>query len=179
MLLKKRYNRKKAVAYAFEWAYLRNPKYYDFENLGGDCTNFTSQALYAGSGIMNHDPNFGWYYYDVNNRSPSWTSVEFLHRFLVNNKGVGPVAVEVDISQVVPGDFVQIAFDGEKFAHSPFIISVGDTPAPENILVAAHSEDANCRPLSTYDYSSARFLHITHVNFWDSKIKHSKWSKKT
>lgn len=34
----KEYNRDKAVAYAHRWAYDRNPAYYDFSNIGGDCT---------------------------------------------------------------------------------------------------------------------------------------------
>ena len=37
------YDRERAVAYAHQWAYSRNPAYYDFSVLGGDCTNFISQ----------------------------------------------------------------------------------------------------------------------------------------
>jgi len=162
----KPYDREKALAYAHRWAFGRNPRYYDFERLGGDCTNYTSQVLYAGSGVMNPTPTFGWYYYSLNNRAPAWTGVEYLYRFLVNNKGVGPVAVETDMYGVVPGDIVQISFDGNVFAHSPVIVAVGDPPDPSNILVAAHSYDADYRPLDTYDYKKLRFLHITHVNVW-------------
>lgn len=46
------YNRRAAVAYAHKWAYSRNPAFYDFSEIGGDCTNFASQCLYAGTGIM-------------------------------------------------------------------------------------------------------------------------------
>lgn len=28
----------------------RSPAYYDFSRIGGDCTNFASQGLYAGAG---------------------------------------------------------------------------------------------------------------------------------
>lgn len=59
------YNRANAVAYAKKWAYGRNPKYYDFSDLGGDCTNFASQCIYAGSGVMNYTPTYGWYYISV------------------------------------------------------------------------------------------------------------------
>ena len=48
------YDRGAAVHYAHRWAYDRNPAYYDFSELGGDCTNFASQCLYAGSGVMDH-----------------------------------------------------------------------------------------------------------------------------
>ena len=31
-----RYDRPAAVAYAHRWAYGRNPRYYDYERVGGD-----------------------------------------------------------------------------------------------------------------------------------------------
>jgi hypothetical protein len=162
----KAYNRDQAVTYAHKWAFGRNPRYYDFEHLGGDCTNFASQVLYAGAGAMNPKPTLGWFYYSLNKRAPAWTGVEQLHRFLVTNKGVGPVAIVTDISQVLPGDLVQISFDGRSFVHSPVIVSVGEERSPEQILIAAHSYDADNRPLNTYPYARLRFLHITHVNTW-------------
>ena len=47
------YDEAAAVAYARRWALLRNPAYLDFHGLGGDCTNFVSQCLYSGAGVMN------------------------------------------------------------------------------------------------------------------------------
>ena len=41
------YDRNRAVEYAHKWAYGRNPAYYDFEYLGGDCTNFASEVIYV------------------------------------------------------------------------------------------------------------------------------------
>lgn len=38
----KSYDRPAALAYARKWALGRNPAFLDFENLGGDCTNFIS-----------------------------------------------------------------------------------------------------------------------------------------
>ena len=54
------YDRSAAVAYARKWAFGRNPEYYDFGGIGGDCTNFVSQCLYAGAGVMNFTPELGW-----------------------------------------------------------------------------------------------------------------------
>ena len=76
------YDRKAAVLYAHQWAYGRNPRFYDYENLGGDCTNFTSQCIYAGSGIMNFTPTFGWYYIDANQKAPAWTGAPYPWNFL-------------------------------------------------------------------------------------------------
>ena len=90
-----KYNRQKAYEYSKKWALKRNPKYYDFDNVGGDCTSFVSQCIYAGSGYMNYTPNLGWYYINGNKKSPSWSGVEFLYDFLIKNKGVGPYGKDI------------------------------------------------------------------------------------
>lgn len=164
MLRLRPYDRAAAVLYAHQWAYGRNPAYYDYEKIGGDCTNFASQCIYAGSGIMNFTPTFGWYYIDANRKAPAWTGVEYLRNFLTRAApSVGPVALEGTIEQLMPGDIVQLSFTGEGFQHSPVVVSVGKPAAPENVLLAAHSYDADDRPLSTYEYKAARYLHITGV----------------
>ena len=155
------YNREKAVAYARRWALSRNPAYYNFEEIGGDCTNFASQCIYAGAGIMNYTPTFGWYYNSASDRTASWTGVEFLYDFLINNASVGPFAREVSQNEIQPGDIVQLGTLSGRFYHSPVIIET----EPE-ILIAAHTYDALDRPLSSYSYQKARFLHIEGVRTW-------------
>ena len=156
------YNRMAAVAYAHRWAYDRNPRYYDYERVGGDCTNFASQCLYAGTGIMNFTPTFGWYYRNANDKSPSWTGVEYFRNFLIEKAiKTGPFAIETDIFGIEPGDFVQLNLDeDEGFEHTPIIVERGEVPTLENVLVAAHSQDVDFRPLSTYPFTSIRYLHI-------------------
>ncbi len=158
------YDRNAAVEYAHRWALGRNPAYFDFSNLGGDCTNFASQCLFAGTGIMNFTPEFGWYYIDVEDRSPSWTGVSFFWDFMTRAQvSDGPFGLSTTMNFLRPGDFVQIRFanSGDVFAHTPVIVSVGFPPALDNILVAAHSNDADNRPLSTYEnVAEFRFLHI-------------------
>ena len=75
----------------------------------------------------------------------------------------GPFGVESTVRLIRPGDFVQLRFEssGEEFAHTPVVVSVGFPPALDNILVAAHSNDADNRPLSSYEkVLEMRFLHI-------------------
>ena len=159
-----RYNREAVVSYAHEWAYRRNPDYYDFSMLGGDCTNFASQCIYAGAGIMNYTPTFGWYYRSANDRTPSWTGVQFLYDFLTRNMGPGPFATEVDLSRLEPGDIVQLAFLGsDRYQHTPVITEIRGLPSLDNIYIAAHSNDVDCRPLSTYQIQRIRCLHIEGV----------------
>ena len=156
------YRRGAAVRYAHRWAYGRNPAFYDYESIGGDCTNFASQCLLAGGAVMNFTPTFGWYYIDANQKAPAWTGVQYLYQFLTREEfSPGPVAALCALADLRPGDIVQISFDGTSFRHSPVVVSVGAVPAPQNILVAAHSFDADYRPLSTYAYELLRPLHIT------------------
>ncbi len=157
------YDREAAVTYAHTWAYRRNPAYYDFSAIGGDCTNFASQCLYAGSGIMNETPLYGWYYRTANDRTPSWTGVQYLYDFLTRNMGAGPFASETSLMRLEPGDLVQLAFDREeRYAHTPVVVRV-DSPTLMGVLVAAHSNDADFRPLSTYRIRKLRCLHIEGV----------------
>lgn len=159
------YDRRAAVAYAHRWAYHRNPDFYNFDELGGDCTNFASQCLYAGAGVMNYTPTFGWYYNSQYSRAPAWTGVSYFYNFLTRKReNPGPVGRETAADQVLPGDFVQISFTEGVFSHNPVIVAVSGPPVPENILVAAHSDDADYRPLSTYPAQKVRFLQILGVN---------------
>ena len=151
------------MAYAHRWAYYRNPAYYDFQQLGGDCTNFASQCLYAGSGVMNDTPLLGWYYRSLQDRAPAWTGVGYFYNFLVRNTGPGPYGLDVDISQVEPGDFVQLASVGPDFHHTPVIVRIDGRPSLRTIYVAAHTGDADHRPLSSYSMHKLRFIHIEGV----------------
>ncbi|WP_308415519.1 amidase domain-containing protein [Sporanaerobium hydrogeniformans] len=156
----KPYNRKNALRYAHAWSYFRNPNYMDFSLLGGDCTNFISQCLYAGCEIMNPTPVYGWYYWSPSQRTASWTGVKFLHKFLTQNEGIGPFGKEVTIDEVLPGDIIQLANAENTFYHSLLIVAVLGSPSPSNLLIATHTLDSDYRPLATYDYFFARFIHI-------------------
>ena len=105
-------------------------------------------------------PNCGWYYAGINNRAPAWTGVNELYNFLINNKGAGPRAVVVPLSEIREGDIVQIRFSGaDSFAHSPVVVRAG-RGTPGTVLVAAHTNDAYNRALNTYMYAELRPLHI-------------------
>lgn len=155
------YDRNAAVAYARRWALDRNPSFYDFGNVGGDCTNFVSQCVYAGSGIMNFTPVMGWFYRSSYDRTASWTGVEHLYNFLVNNQSIGPFGHTVSQWEVEPGDIVQLGTRTGHFYHTPIITQIYPT-----ILVAAHDFDALDKPLNSYDFEVVRFLHIDGVRMW-------------
>lgn len=155
------YDRNAAVRYAHQWAYARNPNYYNYDKIGGDCTNFASQCLYAGTGVMNYTPTFGWYYHDANHKAPAWSGVVYFYNFMTRKEvSPGPFGIETTLENLEPGDFIQLRFNKPVFAHTPIIVAMGNPPTLENTLVAAHSYDADWRPVSTYAYQEIRFLHI-------------------
>jgi hypothetical protein len=43
-------------------------------------------------------------------------------------------------------------------------VSVGKAPALDNILVCTHTYDSLDRPLSSYEFTKIRFIHIEGVN---------------
>lgn len=153
----KNYDRLKAVEYAQKWAMGKNPNYYHFGGIGGDCTNFISQCLFAGSHIMNYQPN-GWFYINVNNRSPSWTAVEYLRQFLLSNHTRGPFAKVVDKNQLQLGDLIQIDQTG-RYNHTVIVTKIENG----KIYVSAHSRDALNVPLDGYKYNKILCLHIEGV----------------
>ena len=162
----KQYDRTKAIAYAKKWAYKRNPQYYNFDAIGGDCTSFISQCIYAGCHNMNYQKYIGWYYHSINNRSPSWSGVEFLYQFLIGNKGVGPRAIRAAISELEIGDIIQLKFLPARFSHSLIIVDKKGNRL-EDIYIATHTDDSYHRPVSSYSYQDIRFLHITEIGTWN------------
>ena len=157
----KSYNRQSAVEYALKWANARNSAYYNFDSIGGDCTNFASQCIFTGAKIMNFTLDFGWYYRNLNDRAPAWTGVEYLYKFLINNKSVGPFARVVAQNEAQIGDLIQLGNSNGNFYHSLII-----TQTEPYILIAAHTYDALNRPLLSYTYGNIRFLHIEAVRSW-------------
>ena len=143
------YDRGKSVEYARKWALGANPDFYHFAGIGGDCTNFISQCLYAGGMQMNYAYPSGWYYNSSFDRSPSWTSVASLNKFLLRTGGgSGPVGKIVGLDDVEAGDIIQLRQNQTHFNHT---VIVSDIVGGE-IYVCAHSNDARDKKLSAYQY---------------------------
>ena len=159
----KKYDRTKVVEYAKKWAYKRNPRYYNFDNIGGDCTSFVSQCIYAGCNIMNYKKHIGWYYNSINDRTASWSGVEFLYDFLIKNRGIGPQAEKATIDNIEIGDIVQLKFNGkERFSHSLIVVKKRGRDI-NSLYVASHTEDSYYRRVSSYVFEKIRYLHIKEI----------------
>ena len=75
MLIELPYIRERAVEYARTWALERNPLFPNFAGIGGDCTNFVSQCLYAGKVPMSGKPASP--YPGINSSTTKWYYTEF------------------------------------------------------------------------------------------------------
>ena len=161
MLVTRGYEREKAVLYAERYAFSQNPVFGNFRGIGGNCTNFVSQCVYAGSCKMNYTQTFGWYYISLDERAPAWTGVDFFYNFITQNQGVGPFGKETDPTECEIGDVIQLGRDEDGYYHTLIIVGFED----DDILVAAQTDDAFRRPLSTYNYDFLRFIKILGVRF--------------
>lgn len=156
------YNRNNAVEYAKRWALSRNPQYFDFHGIGGDCTNFASQCIYAGAGVMNYTKDYGWYYISPDDRLAAWSGVEYLYRFLTTNESVGPVGRDVELNKIQFGDVIFLS-NGQRLYHT-LVVSGFDTDG--EFLICAHTNDSYMRRLDSYRYYSTFPVHIEKVNTW-------------
>lgn len=157
------YNRQKVYEYAKRWAFDRNPKYYNFDPVGGDCTSFVSQCIYSGANMMNYSKQNGWYYINGNNKSPSWSGVEFLYNFLVSNNSIGPYGKEISQNQIEIGDIAQISFNGNRFAHTLVIVKIEDNIDLGKIFISSHTFDSFNKSILEYNFQKIRFVHIQGV----------------
>ena len=161
MLVTKPYKRENAVNYARKFAFAQNPYFASFAGIGGNCTNFVSQSIFAGSCQMNYTPTFGWYFISLNERSPSWTGVEFFYNFITSNQGIGPFGREVGIDELEIGDVIQLGRNEVGYYHTLLVVGFEGS----DTLVAAQTDDAYGRPLSSYTNDYARYIKIDGVRF--------------
>ncbi|MBR3503235.1 MAG: amidase domain-containing protein [Clostridia bacterium] len=140
------YDRQAAAAYARRWALSRNPAFGDFAALGGDCANFASQCLWAGWNRM----TAAWHYYSMEDRTPSWSGVRFLRRWLLDS-GRAEVCETVEAEA---GDLIAL-WNGQRYYHVLVVLLPGTDPR-----VAAHTHDVLDRPLSDYTPIAHEALHI-------------------
>ena len=74
----------------------------------------------------------------------------------VVGEGFGPFAEEVALENLEIGDFVQFGRETGDFYHTPVVVGFSQGIP----LLAAHSNDAFNRPLTSYRFERLRCLHI-------------------
>ncbi|MBE7074644.1 MAG: amidase [Clostridiales bacterium] len=159
MLKVNKYNRNLAVDYAIKYALVRNNKYFDYTNIGGNCTNYISQCLFAGAPQMNFSSN-GWFYISPANTSISWANVEPFYNFITTNTGIGIFAKESPLSMCEAGDVIQLKFKNKNIFSHALLVTKINAPNPKDIIVCANTRDIKNVPLSYYTYEKMRLIHI-------------------
>ncbi|NLM97167.1 MAG: amidase domain-containing protein [Halanaerobiaceae bacterium] len=140
--------RKKAVAYADkycgaaslpEYNFQYNPAYRNYNNLGGDCTNFASQILYEGGSFPK---NNNWNY-SRGSGSSSWVNASAFHNYMIYSGRASIIAsgkyrdVLNSSYKLLPGDYIAYERKG-KICH---ISVVTGADSKGYILVNSHNTD--------------------------------------
>ena len=99
---------------------------------------------------------YGWYYINANRKSPSWTGVEYLYNFLINNKYEGPRGSVITKDELEIGDLIQLNFIGNIYGHTLFVTEING----DDIKICSHTIDSKDRLLSTYNYQNIRYIKI-------------------
>lgn len=108
--------------------------YFDFSEISGayDCTNFVSHAVLAGGAKIYDTGNSGisstgWYYRNIDNRSSSWSGVDYFYRYMTTSTKSNAAAGDSYMythngAWWGLGYVMQFDFDGDSsFDHSTII----------------------------------------------------------
>ncbi|MEG1311851.1 MAG: amidase domain-containing protein [Romboutsia sp.] len=168
-----RYDREKAVEYAQRWALSHNPVYANYEDYGGDCTNYISQCVKAGNVPFDNNGNDvlkKWYWYSEYSRTPTWSAAEPFYKYIIgnNNENTQNVGIYTRLSsynELELGDIVQLLYDGRAY-HNMMITEVvleGDYLV--DYLVCQHTYNLLNYPLSMKE-GEKRYIKILGYYSW-------------
>ncbi|MBE7006792.1 MAG: hypothetical protein E7424_06565 [Ruminococcaceae bacterium] len=135
-----RYSPDAAAAYADKYVYNKaqggtvyenyyNKAYANYNSVGGDCANYTSQSISAGGMPQVKGTPYGtdgWYYAGAHDRSGTWTYVPYLRDWMAANRGVKRAASNSTVwkgSPVFYGDQHAVICVGWNSAGVPVINS--------------------------------------------------------
>jgi len=147
------YNRYAADNYAETYAINPNPAYRYFS--GADCTNFVSQALYAGglteTGKYQYWDDYAWYY-DWGYRpgySNTWTVANELYDFLDKSGRADRVSVDHPYyPKFQVGDIIQADWNNDGHWNHSMIIT-GIIISDDDLLMSYHTSNTKNKRLSS------------------------------
>lgn len=146
------FNRQGAVNYALQ--HVSDPPRYS-----SDCTNFVSKALHYGGGIPKDysSSRTGWY--ELEEGTPAWVSVEPFWEWIVCRKGYAADYYSEDFAN--PGDVIQL----QRTGYSMFTHTVIVTGRRGNMLyVSAHTNPSYNVPITNY-YPTGTYENIRYLTF--------------
>lgn len=167
------FDRTKAREYAIEYVTKRNPNYTAYDNYGGNCMNFASQAMFAGGIPMDYKGSAQWKHYSstINNsqtasgRTSSWTGTISFYNYAKSNTGFGLVSeVDINLFDAEPGDIAQVGFDG--YSHSTIVIDQvkNNEGKVVDILINCNTLSLENYPFLAYVYQNKRVIKVLGYN---------------
>jgi cell wall-associated NlpC family hydrolase len=171
------YNRAAAVQYADTYWNNYNSAYPSFATKGGDCTNFVSQALYAGGVPMHTSPQYSgsavWYMLQSRKKSysysVSWINVMSNMAFL-QSLGATKIA---DVTGAAPG---QLVSDGNAQPGDVVLYDWNsDGTFDHESIITATDGTTNTDGSTNYDEVDAHTTNHLHV-YWTLAQYHTDWS---
>lgn len=129
------FSRQAAADYAVTWWDSRNPSYRSFD---ADCTNFISQAMYAGgwthvSGLY---LNASAWWYNSLNQSRSWINVDYWHDFACVHSG--RTTKLTNPKSLYVGEVLQVDFTNNSSKDHSMIVT---TKSSNDIFLTYHTND--------------------------------------
>jgi len=151
------YDRDAAVAYANQYVGARNASYADHSAGGGNCQNFASQCLAAGSLAADRRSSLSWI-----PESGCWVGVNSFLSYL-KNAGAGGIAALANAPYYngEKGDIIAMGL-GDEYQHVVIITDVVSDEAGETVdyLIASNTTDLRRFPLSAYTLQNQMLIRV-------------------
>ena len=154
----------RAAAYDYLMAYCdeRNPAWYAYDEVGGNCMNFGSQVLLAGGIPEDEKGDEEWYWDGQNDLDLSWINVGRFYDYCRKNEGFGLVAdTEAGYYTGEVGDVLIVGFAGDH-RHTTVISHVVKDESGDTVdyLISCNTTNYRDFPASAYYDTFHRLVKI-------------------
>lgn len=151
------------VARPPDYSFKYNPKYKNYNSLGGDCANFASQMLFEGGGFSKTK---SWNY-TAGEGSKAWVNANSFNSFMLNSGRASIIAkgtyehVLKNSYKLQPGDYIGYEKKG-KVAHISVVTGID---SKGYALINCHNSDRYRVPWDLGWSSEGIKFWLVHVNY--------------
>lgn len=156
------YDRAAAYEYLMTYCDKRNPAWYAYDEVGGNCMNFGSQVLLAGGIPEDERGDEEWYWDGQNDLDLSWINVGRFYDYCRDNDGFGLVAdTEANYYTGEVGDVLIVGFAGDH-RHTTIISDIvrDENGNTVDYLISCNTTNYRDFPVSAYYYTFHRLIKI-------------------